>query len=138
MFQVRAGHGVNGIERRRAFLSHGQYQLPERIARILLEHNQMAENIAKMIQQIPSRFSAGVLGKSRHAEIIRRAARIGREEGTGGIGIGVASGDGRRRGKYLSGRGDFLVVRVFGKAVHRIHLYLLDVVQFRSAAGEAV
>ena len=103
MLEVGARNSVDRIEERRALLSQGQNQLPEWIPRILLEHNQMAENIAEVIQQTSARFSRRELTEGRNGRKVvgRAAGRGGRDESTGGIGVGAAARQGRGRHEHV-------------------------------------
>ena len=139
MLEVGARNSVDRIEEGRALLRQGQNQLAEWIPRILLEHNQMAENIAEVIQQTSARFSRRELTEGRNGrKVVRRAAgRGGRDEGTGGVGVGAAARQGRCRHEHVLRRRVKVVVVVvvllvavhlLGEHIQGLHVQrLLDV-----------
>ena len=161
MLEMGARNSVDRIEEGRALLSQGQNQLPEWIPRILLEHNQMAENIAEVIQQTSARISRRELTEGGdRSKVVRRTPGRRRDEGTRGVGIGTAARQGGRRHEHVLGRRRrrrrlhvvvgvvrLLVVRrgvevvsvhVLGEHVERLHmqgLLLLHVGHFRRRPG---
>lgn len=124
VLQVRAGDGVDGVQQGRALVRHRKDQLLKSVPAILFEDQEVAEDVAEVIQQMPPAVVGGELGEGRGAEVVRRATRARGHHRQLGVG---AAGSARNAGEHVPIAAEVLLEVLLREAIQRIHLQRFDV-----------